>query len=132
MDSLFWATFWASVLVFIVIVCIMFVKPFRKLMMPNGFFIVIALLLILGVALLLMTIRNEPAAILKAFLLLTGASAAGLSVFAILHNLVTAMLTKFFKVKTNFDEPVFFILATIVCPLGFLAGAVGTIVLESI
>lgn len=129
MDTPFWSIFWASVLVFIAMVCIMFVKPVRKLLMPYGFFGVIAVLTILGVMFIVMTIQNEVAGTPKIFLLLTGAAAAGMSIFAILHNLVTAMFIKFFKVSTNFDEPVFFILAAVVCPLGFLTGAVGTIVL---
>ena len=72
-------------------------------------------------------VQKEVEGTSKALLLLTGASAAGMSIFAILHNLVTAMFIKFFKVSKNFDEPVFFILATVVCPLGFLVGAVGTL-----
>ena len=71
---------------------------------------------------------------LKAFLLLTGASAVGLPVFAVLHNLVYALFILWFG--ENFwgnmgDEPVFFILAVIVCPIAFLAGVVGTIVLDA-
>jgi hypothetical protein len=128
-DTLFWSIFWASVLVFIAMVCIMFVKSVRKLLMPYGFFSVIAVLMILGLILIVLTIQKEVEGTTKVFLLLTGASAVGMSIFAILHNLVTAMFIKFFKVSTNFDEPVFFILATVVCPLGFLAGALGTIVL---
>ncbi len=110
-------------------VCIIFVRSVRKLLMPYGFFGVIAVLMILGVILIVLTIQKEVEGTSKVLLLLTGASAVGMSIFSILHNLVTAMFIKIFKVSTNFDEPVFFILATVVCPLGFLAGAVGTIVL---
>jgi hypothetical protein len=45
----------------------------------------------------------------------------GLPVFGILHNAVSGLF--------NIEEPVFFILAAIVCPLGLLVGAVGLIVL---
>ena len=86
--------------------------------------------MILGVVLIVLTIQKDVEGTLRAFLLLTGACATGLSVFAILHNFITAMFIKFFKVNKNFDEPVFFLLATIACPLGFLAGAVGTIVVQ--
>ncbi len=129
MDTLIWSIFWASTAVFIAMVCIIFVQSVRKLLMPYGFFGVLAVLMILGVILIVLTIQKEVDGTSKVLLLLTGASAVGMSIFAILHNLVTAMFIKFFRVRTNFDEPVFFILATVVCPLGFLAGAVGTIVL---
>jgi hypothetical protein len=97
--------------------------------MPYGFFSLIVVLTVLGVILIMLTVQKEVTGTLKIFLLLTGAATTGFSVFAVLHNLVTAMFIKFFKANKNFDEPVFFILATIVCPLSFLAGAVGTIVL---
>jgi hypothetical protein len=42
-------------------------------------------------------------------------------VHSILHNAVSALL--------NTEEPVFFIIAIIVCPIGFLVGAIGSIVL---
>ena len=77
--------------------------------------------LALGVTLIVLTVKKKVAGILKKFLLLTGASAVGLPVFAVLHNLVSALF--------NTEEPVFFILATMVCPIAFLVGIVGTIVL---
>ncbi len=132
MDTLIWSIFWASAAVFITMVCIMLflraVKSVRKLLVPYGFFGVIAALMILGVILIVLTVQKDVEGISRVFLLLTGAAAAGMSIFAILHNLVTAMFIKFFKFSKNFDEPVFFLLAVIACPLGFLAGAVGTIV----
>ena len=72
--------------------------------------------------------------LLKKFLLLTGASAAGFLLFILLHNAVYSLLTHFFG--TDFwdriglgDEPFFFIMAIFVCPIGFLVGVVGRIVL---
>jgi hypothetical protein len=99
--------------------------------MPYGFFGVIAALMILGVIMIVLTIQREVEGTSKVLLLLTGASAMGMSIFAILHNLVTALLIKFFRLAQDFDEPVFFITAIMVCPLGFLAGATGTIVLST-
>ena len=64
--------------------------------------------------------KEKVEGLLKKFLLLTGASAVGFPVFAILHNLVYRLF--------RIEEPFFFILAVIVCPLGFLVGAIGTIV----
>jgi hypothetical protein len=68
----------------------------------------------------------------KAFLILTGASAVGIPVFAVLHNLVYALMIGLFGEDvwgSLGDEPVLFTLAVIVCPVGYLVGAVGTIVL---
>ena len=86
---------------------------------------------LLGIALLVLTVREKAEGKLKGFLLLTGASAAGISVFGILHNLVYALAIHFFgaDIWNNGDEPFFFILAVIVCPLGYLVGAIGSLVL---
>lgn len=75
----------------------------------------------LGITLIILTLKVGMGGMLQKFLLLTGASAVGLPVFGILHNLVSALL--------NTEEPVFFILAIIICPIGFLVGAIGSIVL---
>jgi hypothetical protein len=127
--------FWATVALFIISVASMFIlvpivgrtagdSPVR--------FSTLAALPIfscLGVALLVVTIKKQEPGRLKKFLLVSGASAAGLVVFAVLHNLITGLLINYFHFAEDFDEPVFFILASIVCPLGFLVGAVGTIIL---
>ena len=76
----------------------------------------------LGVTLLVLMAKTKVERGLKKFLLLTEASFVGLPVFGILHNAVSGL--------TNFEEPVFFILAIIVCPVGFLVGAIGSIVLK--
>ena len=43
-------------------------------------------------------------------------------VFGILHNVISGL--------TSFEEPVCFIIAVIVCPIAFLVGAIGSIVLS--
>jgi len=120
-----WIIFWALVGVFIIIIGTMFVLvPLAgNLPLVNVFLPGIAIFLILGVALLVLTIKKKVEGNLKKFLLLTGASAAGLPVFAVLHNVVSGLF--------NIEEPVFFILATMVCPISFLVGAIGTIVLTT-
>ena len=89
--------------------------------MPYGFFIALAVLLGLGITLIVLTIKKKIEGKLKGFLLLTGASAAGLPVSGVLHNMVSGLF--------NIEEAFFFTLATIVCPVAFLVGAVGTIIL---
>ena len=68
---------------------------------------------------------------LKKFLILTAASFVGFFIFVLLHNLVYGLFIHFFGADfwNGGDEPFFFILAVIVCPLGFLVGAIGSIVI---
>jgi hypothetical protein len=54
------------------------------------------LLLILGIALIVLTARSNFQKTLKAFFILTGSSAIGITVFGILHNLLFAILIKLF------------------------------------
>ena len=58
---------------------------------------------------------------LKKFLLLMGISAGAFVVSVLLHNGISALF--------GIEEPVFFIIAVFLCPIGFLVGAVGSIVL---
>ena len=111
----------------------MLAPPIRVLM-PYFMFSAWGVFAVLGVTLLVLTVKTKVAGTLKKFLLLTGASAVGIPVFAVLHNLVYALFITWFGEDfwgASGDEPVFFILATIVCPIGFLVGAVGTIVLTT-
>ncbi len=57
----------------------------------------------------------------KKFLLIMGISAGAFIVSVFLHNAISALF--------DIEEPVFFIMAIFVCPIGFLVGAVGSIVL---
>jgi hypothetical protein len=125
------AIFWAMVALFILTIVTMSisVRLARNLPVINIFLPFIIIFLVLGVILLVLTVKKKVSGITKKFLLLTGVCAVGLPVFAVMHNLITALCINFFGFGTGFDEPVFFVLATIICPLGFLAGAAGIIVL---
>jgi hypothetical protein len=115
--------FWAMIAVFIIVVGSMFIRiptggePQAFNMLLPG----IAILFVLGVVLITLTVKKKVAGKSKTFLLLTGASSIGLLIFVVLHNIVSGLF--------GIEEPVFFILAIPVCPLGFLVGAAGTIVL---
>ncbi len=90
------------------------------------------LLLVVGIVLILTTVKRKVTGKLKTFQLLAGASALGILVFAVLHN-VAFMLGRMWFGESAFgngDEPVFFILAVIVCPLGLLVGGIGSIILR--
>ena len=121
MGKLIWSIFWVLVGVFVIVAGTMFIPSVGRLPLRLNVFAGWPVFAALGVALLVLTVKTKVGGTLKKFLLLTGSSAVGLLVFGILHNVVSALF--------NTEEPVFFIIATIVCPIGFLVGAVGTIVL---
>jgi len=131
--KLSWPIFWALVGVFIVIVCQFSIPAFRELLM--GFrgllFLIIsgAVFFLLGVALIVLTVKEKVGGMLRKFFLLTGASSAGFFVSILLHNAIYGLVFVTMLNRPDLDEPVFFIMATLVCPLGFLVGAVGSIVL---
>jgi len=90
----------------------------------------------LGLALLILTIRararlDRP---LKRFLLLTSSSAVGVFAGILLHGVVFGLLILIFGEdfwsKTGLeDEPFFFIMGLLVCPVAYLVGTIGSIVL---
>ena len=87
---------------------------------------------IFGIVLIVLAARAKFTKISKAFFILTGSAALGITVLGVMHNLVFALLIKLFGEDFGArmgDEPVFFILATIVCPLALLVGIIGSIVL---
>ena len=117
--KLIWLIFWALVVVFVIVVSGMLIPPLARL--GVNFFVAWPVFVGLGVTLIVLTLKKEVGGMLKKFLLLTGGSTVGFLVFVFLHNIVSALF--------NTEEPVFFIIAIIVCPIGFLVGAVGSIVL---
>ena len=130
--KLSWPIFWALVGVFIVIVCLFLIPVFRDLLRgPLLFFTPMAVFFLLGAALIFVTVKEKVGGMPKKFLLLTGASAVGFLLFILLHNAVYGLFIHFFGADfwSGGDEPVFFIMATVVCPIGFLVGAIGSIVI---
>ncbi len=128
-----WPIFWALVGVFVVIVCLFSIPAFRDLLRGSELFLMpFAVFFLLGIALLVLTLKEKIGGTLKKFFLLTGASATGFFVFVLLHNLVYGLFIYFFGEGfwNGGDEPFFFIMAIFVCPLGFLVGMVGSIVLS--
>jgi hypothetical protein len=117
--KLIWSIFWTMVGVFVIALCLIFIPPIVGAQVRFSGFDACPVLAGLGVILIVLTVKRKVEGKLKKFLLLTGASTIGLPVFIILHNVVIGLF--------NTEEPVFFILATLVCPIGFLVGMVGTI-----
>ena len=125
--------FWLLVAFPIVITISSFVPGVNRyivfLFMPSGI-----IFLLLGIALIVLTVKSGLRGLLKKFLLITGAAPIGTVVSVILHNTFYGVFIYFFgadfwdRIGIG-DEPVFFILAIIVCPIAFLVGVVGSIVL---
>ncbi len=124
----FWALFGAFIVITVVIQVLMG-PPVRQWLndslgvnfVPVLFLASRAIFFLLGLALIILTAKAEIDRTLKKFLILSGSSAIGVSVGVLLHNLVSGVI--------GGEEPFFFILAVFVCPVAFLVGAVGSIVL---
>ena len=66
-----------------------------------------------------LSVKEKIDRLLKKFLILTGASAIGLIVSVLLYNPIFGL----------FIHPFSFFFATFVCPIAFLVGAIGSIVI---
>jgi hypothetical protein len=125
--------FWASVLNFVFIVCLFFVPLVRELFRSSAaFFIPFITLFLLGSTLAVLAHKSKVRTSLRRYLLLTGISAAGILAGIILHNIIYGLFIYFFGAdfwdRTGFgDEPLFFLIALVACPIGFLIGAAGSI-----
>jgi len=126
--------FWLLLAFFIVLIAVIF-SPMEYISISVLFMAIPGIIFfLLGIALIILTAKSRSGGLLKKFLLLTGAAPIGAVVSVILHNVFYGIFIHFFgadfwdRIGTS-DEPVFFILALIVCPIAFLVGVVGSIVL---
>lgn len=128
--------FYTLVALFIVIISYFFIPS--PLHLKRSLFPFMAVLafafFLLGGVLVFLTLKSKVKGWLKKFLILTGGSAAGFLISVILHNFVYGLFIYLFGAGfwDNIglgDEPFFFILAIIICPLGFLVGAIGSIII---
>jgi len=126
--------FWALVVVFVLIVGYITIPIFRRYW--SFYFIIVSgiIFFLLGIALIFLSVKEKMDRLLKKFLILTGASASGSLVSVFLHNAIYALFIVLFGAdfweRTGLgDEPFFFILALIVCPIAFLVGVIGSIIL---
>jgi len=90
-------------------------------LLRKGFFIWVAAFAILGTALIIVAIKQKVEGKLKFFLILTGASAVGFVASMLLHNFTYGIFQN--------EDLVFFLVAVLVCPLAFLIGTVGSVVI---
>lgn len=89
---------------------------------------------LLGLILVFLTLKKKRKGKLEKLLLLTGVSASGVFIGILLHNLLYALgmivdNVIFLKYLVEALHVIFFFLAILVCPIGFLIGMVGSSVL---
>jgi len=118
--------FYLLLVVFVLAISIIFIPAFRGFI--SGTFMIISgvILVILGSVLIGLTLVQKVVGKLKKFLILTGASAAGFFVFALLHNIFYALeqITSHITILNYLMKAFEF-----ACPIGFLIGAIGAIVM---
>ena len=130
-----WGVFWSLLAVFLFTVASILTPALGAFVSLGILRLAPALLLLpLGVALVVLIEREGVRRRERFFLLLTGLAAASRPVFVLLHGLVYTLASYVLGaelwVRTRLeDEPVFFVLALVVCPIVFLVGAIGTLVL---
>ncbi len=128
-------TFWALVGTFLVIMSEFFIPLVNELFIGSILFLLPFIIFsLLGIILIVLTLREKVEGILKKFLMLTGASAGGFFLSVFLHNAFYALgtITNQIIILNYLVEAInvgFFIIAIFVCPLGFLIGVIGSVVL---
>jgi len=126
-------TFWLLIVSFLFILCQFFVPAIKDLLIGPALFLgPMFIFFLLGLALIIFTVREKVEGKLKKFLLLTGSAATGFFAFVFLHNAFYALnvVTGHITVLNYLTEilgATFFLIAIFACPLGFLAGIAGTI-----
>ncbi len=126
--------FWFLLAIFVFITLQMTLPAIRDLFRGSVFLLPVAVFFLLGLALMLATLKQQARGKLKKFLLLTGASAVGFFAGVILHNAfyALAVVAKEITVLKYIFEGLhvfFFLIAIPVCPIAFLVGMMGSIIL---
>jgi len=133
--SLIPTIFWSLFGVFILIICQFFIPSIRNLFKGSELFLVpFIIFFILGAVLIFLIFKEKIEGRLKLFLLLTGISAVGFLTSIFLHNAFYALgiVTGHIVILgylTQVIHAAFFLIAIFVCPLVFLIGLIGSIVI---
>ena len=121
--------FYALIVLFILILITNFLIPmlllalgFERGVLGILFLPLTILFFLLGAILIFLTLKSRIGGKLKLFLLLTGVSSVISLISIILHNLLEALGMEILSV-------VFFFIAILISPIGFLIGAIGSIIL---
>ena len=128
-------TFWALITVFLLILSQFFVPTIRELFRGSLFFLVpFVIFSLLGVLLVFLILKQDIQGKLRKYLLLTGISAISFFIFIFLHNIFYALAEIsndiiILKYPMKVLEVTSFITAIFICPLIFLIGAIGSIMI---
>ena len=128
-------TFWVLIGSFLFILGQFFIPVIGELLEGSLLFLLpFAIFSLLGGLLIYLTIKEKIEGVLQKFLILVGASAAGFFVCVLLHNFLYALnvITSdiiILRYLTEVLHVTFFLIAVFVCPLGFLIGAIGSIII---
>jgi hypothetical protein len=125
--------FWVLVAAFAALVLTVLFPDVLDFFRPL-FLSLMALCFLLGLALLILSVRWHARTLLRTFWLLAGASTAGFALGSVLHNVFYALATitdnwPILHQSMEVLEVGFFVIAVLLCPLAFLVGMVGAIVL---
>jgi hypothetical protein len=124
--------FWALVVAFGALVLTVLLPDVLPFFRPI-FLSLVAVCFLLGLALLILSIRWQERTLLRVFWILAGASTAGAALGSVLHNAFYALATvtgrwPILNAAIEVLEVAFFVIATLLCPVAFLVGTVGAIV----
>ena len=111
---LIYLTFWGLTALFVLLLNTN-THPFLR----SGFLFFVAAFFILGFLLIYLSIKQKIVGKLRFSLILTGGSAVLFVISVLVHN--------FFSAIFQVEDVLFFIIAVIACPVGFLVGFVGSV-----
>jgi len=125
--------FWVLVAAFAALILTVLLPDVVRFFRPL-FLSLLALCFLLGLALLILSARWRERSSLRTFWILAGASPAGAALGSVLHNVFYALATvtgnwPVLNTAMEVLEATFFVVATLLCPVAFLVGTVGAIVL---
>lgn len=127
--------FWSLVGIALVVAGEFFIPVVRDIFKGSLLFLLpIAIFCLLGAALIFVTLKGKVKGVLKKFLMLTGISSAGFFVSIFLHNIFYALAVVTSKIVVlsylaGIFSILFFFVSIFACPLGFLVGATGVIII---
>lgn len=127
--------FWALIAIFFMVLAQFFVPVVMEFFAGSLFFLLpFFVLFLLGIALIFSCRNQQIEPRLKKSFILTGACAAGFFISVVLHNgfyaldmVVGKVLVLHYLMEAL--HVIFFLIAIPICPLGFLVGAISSIVL---
>ena len=128
------AIFILTLISFAASVAVITVPPFTELLSGSPLFLLpFGIFFFLSAALFIKAYKGDLSGKLRGFLLLTGGSGAGVFLRILLHNFIYGLFIYAFGEGiwggVGGDEPFFFILGLIVCPIGYVVGSLGTLYL---